>query len=170
MKRKQQIHDLHVSAEFSAWRRWLSGIHLLVLALLFTPACPADRPDSANTPRQMFEAVVSERVPKGVSRIEGTGDVRGGYQLFLRFRADGKARRSILSRYAYRRVACQGIHFPMNLSPSYDRFEGGWNPGAIKRPQCHEAEGVSNRWSSGGHHKLWIDTEGGMVYFTGVGI
>ena len=157
-----------------AFISWPAGakifLPILCAAALSCMACPGERPDSTNTPQEMFQAVVLNRIPSGITRIEGVGDVRGGYNLFIRFTADKSARKMVLAAYSYKKTDCKKMNFPMKLSPSYDRFAGGWNPGHVKNPECYDAGETSNSWSKGGYHKLLIDPVSGTVYFTGIGI
>ncbi len=166
MKQKSTRFDIAPRVAAAGIQKVATPPVLLCIAVFLLTACPG----SGNTPRQMFEAVVLRPVPAGITLLEGTGDTMGGYNLFLRFRADSSAMTNVLSRYHYKKTDCRTIRFPMSLPPGYDRFTGGWKPTQIDNPACYEAEGAASEWSQSGHHKLLIDSIEGTVYFHGIGI
>ncbi len=135
--------------------------------LASAPGCGGPGPTSANTPREMFEAVLMSPVVGGVSDLQGAGDTWQGYSLYLRFTATRDCIDSLIAT-GYRDVYWSDIEDEFDLPLGYDRFDPPWAPGSIYDKDCYIDE-VENSWTHSGTHWLVVDREDGTVYFRGLG-
>lgn len=139
--------------------RALAATVLGALAL----GCPSTGPTSANSPSQMFEALIEKPVPAEVTRLEGVGDTWQGYSIFLRFEGSPELIARLTA--GLEPVACDSIDSRFTLPQGYDRFEGGWAP-PLDSATCYELD-AKNDWTHQGQH--WLAIEGSVVYFAGIG-
>lgn len=149
---------------FQTYKKWS-----LLLTTLLISGCGSG-PTSANTPEEMFAAVLQKPIPDSVTQLQGVGDTWQGYQLFLRFQAADADIKSLLQS-GYEVVDCDAIAPQFRLpDQSYDRFDPPWQPPAISTQECWTANEVSNSWTGSGTHYLIIDRQNKLIYFSGIGI
>ena len=139
------------------------------LAYLSLMGCGSSSgPTSGNTPQQMFQYVIMNPIPASVTNLQGVGDTWQGYNLYLRFNAS-KADIDALIAKGFTPITWMSISSRFAITPSYDRFNPGWKPGAISTKESYEMRNVKNGWTHAGTHYLVIDRSTGTVYFYGVG-
>jgi len=149
---------------FHTYKKWS-----LFLPALLISSCGSG-PTSANTPEEMFAAVLQKPIPASVPQLQGVGDTWQGYQLFLRFQAADADIQSLLQS-GYESVDCDAISSDFRLpDPSYERFDPPWQPQTISTQECWTANPVSNSWTSSGTHYLIIDRQNKLIHFAGIGI
>lgn len=124
---------------------------------------------SANTPEEMFEALIMDPMPSSIKNLEGVGDTWQGYNIFLRFEADGEFI-GRLSGEGYEKVEWDAVKSRFELPKGYDKFKTPWKLDEIKNKECFRSSGnVKNKWTHSGEHFFVIDRERSLVYFYGVG-
>lgn len=123
---------------FHTYKTW----SVLLTALLI--ASCGSGPTSANTPEEMFAAVLQKPIPTSVKQLQGVGDTWQGYQLFLRFQAADADIQSLLQS-GYESVDCDAISSNFLLpDQSYDRFDPPWQPQTIPKKECWTTNAISN--------------------------
>lgn len=138
----------------------------IFIALSFN-ACTEKGPSSANTPEEMFAAVIADPIPPEVTALQGVGDTWQGYQLFLRFTAPEAIRNALFA--SYEETPCEEVLPRLALpDPAYDQFAPSWTPQTVVDPACYTAD-VSNTWTYGGTHIILVDAATNQVYFQGIG-
>lgn len=148
---------------FHTYKKWS-----VLLTALLVSGCGSS-PTSANTPEEMFAAVLQKPIPASITQLQGVGDTWQGYQLFLRFQAAESDIQSLLQS-GYKSVDCDAITSNFRLpDPSYDRFDPPWQPQVSSKNECWTANPVSNSWTGFGTHYLLIDRQNNQIYFTGTG-
>lgn len=148
---------------FHTYKKWS-----VLLTALLVSGCGSS-PTSANTPEEMFAAVLQKPIPDSITQLQGVGDTWQGYQLFLRFQAAEDDIQSLLQS-GYESVDCDAISSNFLLpDQSYDRFDPPWQPKASPKNECWTADSISNSWTGFGTHYLLIDRQNKQIYFTGTG-
>lgn len=148
---------------FYTYKKW----SVLLIALLISGCDPSLT--SANTPEEMFAAVLQKPIPESITQLQGVGDTWQGYRLFLRFQAAEADIQSLLQS-GYKSVDCDAISSDFRLpDPSYNRFDPPWQPPASSTNECWTTNSVSNSWTGFGTHYLLIDRENKLIYFSGTG-
>jgi hypothetical protein len=140
---------------------------LLLWSILLTGCMDDGGSSSANTPEEMFAAVIADPIPTEVTALQGVGDTWQGYQLFLRFTAPEAIRNALFA--SYEETPCEDLLLRLALpDPAYDQFTPSWTPQTVIDPACYTAE-VSNAWTYGGSHIILVDAATNQVYFQGIG-
>ena len=153
-----------------AWAR----LSLLVTAIclgmtVFLAGCRSSSgPGSANTPAEMFQNVVANPIPAGVSNLQGVGDTWQGYSLYIRFTATDAESNAIIDQ-GFKPVPWKDVSYRFALPSGYDRFTPPWRPESISTQECYERDSVTNGWTGMGTHYLLVDRATGTVHFYGVG-
>ena len=121
-------------------------------------------PVTANTPDEIFRAVLLDPPPADVSGLAAGGDTWQGYRLWARFNAGGDTRDEII-RQGYEPVPCEQVLVSME-GQSKDPL---WTPHEVAAPTCLMRQQVTNGWTHLGTHYLLIDESSDVVYFFGIG-
>lgn len=119
-------------------------------------------------PLFMFQRLVQDPVPSGVTNLEGYGETWRGYRAYLRFTATTDTINAILAT-GYKPTVWSKVSFGFELPDGgRNTFSPAWAPASIPNKQCYEAA-VKNDWTHSGTHYLVIDRATGTVYFYGIG-
>lgn len=123
------------------------------------------RGSSANTPKQMFEAIVESPVPDDVTELDGGGDTWQGYRIYLVFRASDAFIQKMVSK-DYELVSCSTLQRRLELSDDLDVLRDRWKAPTVKNAKCYEGES-KNKWGNG-LHSIVVDVAAGTVYLMGI--
>lgn len=144
-------------------------IVLVVLLSLFSGCGTSySEPSSANTPEEMFEALIAQPVPKTVTALQGVGDTWQGYSIFLRF----TVKEAFITEHIipdYNLAPCNVVLAQLQLPQGYDRFTPSWTPDTTIKRTCYESKNISNPWTYHGEHFMLLDNQTKTIYFHGRG-
>lgn len=123
------------------------------------------RGSSANTAKEMFEAIVDSPMPADVTELDGGGDTWQGYRIFLVFRASDAFIDRLLSK-GYEPVSCSRIQKRLVLPDDLSSLAPKWSATTVKDAKCYEGES-RNKWGTG-LHSIVVDVQTGTVYLMGI--